>query len=36
MSFQARLMDISEKEKFNKFIESSPKGHVLQTWEWGI
>lgn len=35
MSFQARLMDISEKEKFNKFIESSPKGHVLQTWEWG-
>ncbi len=35
MSFQARVLDVSEKETFNKFIESSPKGHVLQTWEWG-
>jgi len=35
LEFQARLIDISEKEYFNRFIESSPKGHVLQTWEWG-
>jgi peptidoglycan pentaglycine glycine transferase (the first glycine) len=35
LSFQARVLDVSEKETFNKFIESSPKGHVLQTWEWG-
>lgn len=35
MDFQARLIDISEKDYFNRFIESSPKGHILQTWEWG-
>jgi len=35
LDFQARLMDSSEKAYFNRFIESSPKGHVLQTWEWG-
>lgn len=35
MEFQARLIDISEKDYFNKFIVASPKGHVLQTWEWG-
>lgn len=35
MVFQARLIDISEKDYFNRFIEESPKGHVLQTWEWG-
>lgn len=35
MDFQTRLIDVSEKDYFNKFMESSPKGHVLQTWEWG-
>ena len=24
-----------DKEKFNSFIAQHPKGHVLQTWEWG-
>jgi peptidoglycan pentaglycine glycine transferase (the first glycine) len=35
LGFQGRLIDISEKDYFNKFIASSVKGHVLQTWEWG-
>ncbi|MGI6685627.1 MAG: lipid II:glycine glycyltransferase FemX [Bacillota bacterium] len=35
MPFQARLIEVSEKDYFNNFIASSPKGHVLQTWEWG-
>ena len=26
---------IAEKERFNRFLADCPKGHVLQTWEWG-
>jgi lipid II:glycine glycyltransferase (peptidoglycan interpeptide bridge formation enzyme) len=24
-----------DKEKFNEFMRNHPKGHILQTWEWG-
>jgi peptidoglycan pentaglycine glycine transferase (the first glycine) len=32
---KTRLIDEKEKESFNKFIASHPKGHFLQIWEWG-
>ena len=32
---QYRLLDITEKDRFNEFIRRHPKGHILQTWEWG-
>ena len=32
---QYRIIDISEKERFNDFMKHHPKGHILQTWEWG-
>ncbi|MCL2678392.1 MAG: peptidoglycan bridge formation glycyltransferase FemA/FemB family protein [Clostridiales bacterium] len=32
---QCRLIGPEEKERFNAFLVRSPKGHVLQTWEWG-
>ncbi|MGI6711478.1 MAG: lipid II:glycine glycyltransferase FemX [Bacillota bacterium] len=35
MGYKARLINAGEKEYFNAFIESAPKGHILQTWEWG-
>lgn len=30
-----RIIDIKEKERFNKFVASHAKGHFLQSWEWG-
>ncbi|MBQ3111960.1 MAG: peptidoglycan bridge formation glycyltransferase FemA/FemB family protein [Firmicutes bacterium] len=30
-----RLLDITEKDYFNRFITDHAKGHLLQTWEWG-
>lgn len=35
MEYVARLLDEGDKEYFNQFLASHPKGHVLQTWEWG-
>lgn len=35
MDLKARLLTVEDKEKLNAFMASSPKGHVLQTWEWG-
>lgn len=33
--YTTRIIDIREREAFNKFVESHPKGHFLQLWEWG-
>lgn len=33
--YTTRIIDISEKERFDDFVRSHPKGHFLQTWEWG-
>lgn len=33
--WEARLLDENEKEYYNAFLEQSPKGHIMQTWEWG-
>lgn len=32
---QYRLISEAEKDRFDQFMEEHPKGHVLQTWEWG-
>lgn len=33
--FTTRIIDIKEKERFDRFIASHAKGHFLQLWEWG-
>lgn len=33
--FTTRIIDIKEKDRFNSFVRLHPKGHFLQTWEWG-
>jgi len=33
--YTTRIIDIKEKERYNRFVEGHPKGHFLQTWEWG-
>lgn len=35
MSYVARWIDQEEHERFNDFLAKYPKGHVLQSWEWG-
>lgn len=35
MPYTARWIDEIEKNRFNEFMARHPKGHVLQTWEWG-
>lgn len=35
MAYTARWINESEKQRFNAFVAEHPKGHVLQTWEWG-
>lgn len=32
---EARELNIQDKELFNQFMATHPKGHVLQSWEWG-
>ncbi|MCW2277505.1 lipid II:glycine glycyltransferase FemX [Heliophilum fasciatum] len=32
---QATELTLADKERFNAFIAMHPKGHVLQTWQWG-
>ncbi len=33
--FTTRIIDSKEKTRYDQFVRSHPKGHVLQTWEWG-
>jgi lipid II:glycine glycyltransferase (peptidoglycan interpeptide bridge formation enzyme) len=33
--FATRVIDIEDKESYNKFICGHKKGHFLQLWEWG-
>jgi lipid II:glycine glycyltransferase (peptidoglycan interpeptide bridge formation enzyme) len=33
--FTTRIIDIKEKHRYNDFVRLHPKGHFLQTWEWG-
>ena len=35
MAYVARWIDNSEHTRFNAFLAKAPKGHVLQSWEWG-
>lgn len=35
MPYTARWIDPTEKARFNEFMARHPKGHVIQTWEWG-
>lgn len=35
MSLKTRLIDESERERYNSFVSRSPKGHILQSYEWG-
>lgn len=33
--FTTRIIDKSEKDRYNQFVAGHPKGHFLQLWEWG-
>jgi len=33
--FTTRIIDIKEKYRYKQFVDSHPKGHFLQLWEWG-
>lgn len=33
--FTTRVIDTTEKERFNRFVAHHPRGHFLQLWEWG-
>nr|WP_041428102.1 peptidoglycan bridge formation glycyltransferase FemA/FemB family protein [Syntrophomonas wolfei] len=35
MMFTTRIIDIKEKDRYKRFVDSHPKGHFLQLWEWG-
>jgi len=35
MTYKAKLLDKTERERFDQFMARHPKGHVLQTWGWG-
>src|SRR5680860_1791771 len=35
VAYVARWIDKSEHTRFNAFLAKDPKGHVLQSWEWG-
>lgn len=35
MQYSARWIGQEDKERFNSFISNHPKGHSMQTWEWG-
>jgi len=32
---QARIISPVERDNYNQFVDSHPKGHFLQSWEWG-
>jgi len=33
--FTTRVIDVKEKDRYDNFVASHPKGHFLQLWEWG-
>jgi len=33
--YRSRLIAANEKEFFNNYVASAPKGHILQSYEWG-
>ena len=33
--YTTRIINIKEKARYNTFVQDHPKGHFLQTWEWG-
>lgn len=35
MGWTARLVQEDERERFNAFVSRGPKGHILQSYEWG-
>ena len=35
LMFTTRIIDIKEKERYNKFVAAHTRGHFLQLWEWG-
>lgn len=35
MTYTAHWIDKDQKKVFNDFIAAHPKGHVMQSWEWG-
>jgi len=35
LSVTIRQIGLEEKNEFNDFLTKHPKGHILQTWEWG-
>jgi len=35
VGLKSRLIGENEKERFNAFVSSGPKGHILQSYEWG-
>ncbi len=35
VAVEIREITVEEKERFNSFLAAIPKGHILQTWEWG-
>ena len=35
MAYQSRILNEQDKDFFNQFVAGHPKGHLLQTWEWG-
>jgi lipid II:glycine glycyltransferase (peptidoglycan interpeptide bridge formation enzyme) len=35
LGWTARLLGEKEKEKFDTFVAAAPKGHILQSYEWG-
>lgn len=35
MAWTSRVVNENEREQFDTFIASHPKGHILQTWAWG-
>ncbi len=35
MTWEARIISPAERDRFNAFVARSPKGHILQSYEWG-
>jgi lipid II:glycine glycyltransferase (peptidoglycan interpeptide bridge formation enzyme) len=33
--YTTRIIDTKEKDRYDDFIKKHPRGHFLQTWEWG-
>ncbi|NLU49054.1 MAG: peptidoglycan bridge formation glycyltransferase FemA/FemB family protein [Syntrophomonadaceae bacterium] len=33
--YEIRVLNEGDRERFSEFVSRHPKGHILQTWEWG-